>query len=136
LLICGRTGLPCPCFTSRLFIEEGRREIRSRRLLRTSWKLSIGISYQSEFLQPRLSLSNRVIVGQVAPYLTLFINGTGWSPLFPRLMTNDQLAVTLERAKEVGRGRFVSVGDISCDIEVRWGFWILLLPEVVICCAI
>ena len=34
-------------------------------------------------------------------------------------MTNDQLAVALGRAKEVGRGRFASVGDISCDIEVR-----------------
>ncbi|KIM79378.1 hypothetical protein PILCRDRAFT_74408 [Piloderma croceum F 1598] len=54
---------------------------------------------------------------KVAPYLTLFINGTAWNPSFPRLMTNEQLAVTLERAQQVGRGRFTSVGDISCDIE-------------------
>lgn len=34
-------------------------------------------------------------------------------------MTNEQLAVTLEQAQQVGRGRFASVGDISCDIGVR-----------------
>ncbi|KAG6886864.1 hypothetical protein C0995_003874 [Termitomyces sp. Mi166 len=53
----------------------------------------------------------------VAPYLTLFLNGTGWSPNFPRLMTNNQLIVALDRARTFPGWRFTNVGDISCDIE-------------------
>jgi hypothetical protein len=34
-------------------------------------------------------------------------------------MSNQQLATALELARKVGFGRMVSVGDISCDIEVR-----------------
>lgn len=33
-------------------------------------------------------------------------------------MTNEQLTVALEKAQQVGKGRFVCIGDISCDIEV------------------
>ena len=54
----------------------------------------------------------------MAPYLTLFLNGVGWLPGFPRIMTNDALATALTRAVEVGPGRFGIIGDISCDIEV------------------
>ncbi|KAF8556698.1 hypothetical protein OG21DRAFT_1482902 [Imleria badia] len=54
---------------------------------------------------------------KVAPYLTLFLNGVGWLPGFPRLMTNDALTTALARAAEVGRARFGTIGDISCDIE-------------------
>ncbi|KAG1903451.1 Saccharopine dehydrogenase-domain-containing protein [Suillus fuscotomentosus] len=54
---------------------------------------------------------------KIAPYLTLFLNGVGWLPSFPRLMTNEQLATALTRAAEVGRARFGVVGDISCDVE-------------------
>ncbi|KAG1727784.1 Saccharopine dehydrogenase-domain-containing protein [Suillus paluster] len=54
---------------------------------------------------------------KVAPYLTLFLNGVGWLPSFPRLMTNEQLATALSRAAEVGRARFGTIGDISCDVE-------------------
>ncbi|KAG2121616.1 Saccharopine dehydrogenase-domain-containing protein [Suillus clintonianus] len=54
---------------------------------------------------------------KVAPYLTLFLNGVGWLPSFPRLMTNEQLATALTRAAEVGRARFGTIGDISCDVE-------------------
>lgn len=46
------------------------------------------------------------------------MNGAGWAQGFPRLMSNEQLAVTLEAAQNVGKGRFACVGDISCDIEV------------------
>ncbi|KAG5641453.1 hypothetical protein DXG03_005142 [Asterophora parasitica] len=53
----------------------------------------------------------------VAPYLTLFLNGTGWSPNFPRLMTNGQLTVALDRARAIGGARFTNIGDISCDVE-------------------
>ncbi|KAG8215828.1 Saccharopine dehydrogenase-domain-containing protein [Butyriboletus roseoflavus] len=54
---------------------------------------------------------------KVAPYLTLFLNGVGWLPGFPRLMTNDALATALVRAAEVGRARLGTIGDISCDLE-------------------
>ncbi|KAF9530085.1 Saccharopine dehydrogenase-domain-containing protein [Crepidotus variabilis] len=56
---------------------------------------------------------------KVAPYLTLFINGAGWAPGFPRLMSNVQLAQTLEVVKKRGlRGfRFENVADVSCDVE-------------------
>ncbi|KAG6833293.1 hypothetical protein H0H87_008925 [Tephrocybe sp. NHM501043] len=53
----------------------------------------------------------------IAPYLTLFLNGTGWSTGFPRLMTNTQLSVALDRARTFGGARFTNIGDISCDIE-------------------
>ena len=32
----------------------------------------------------------------------MLINGAGWAPSFPRLMTNEQLAVALEKAQQVG----------------------------------
>ncbi|KAJ7505433.1 Saccharopine dehydrogenase-domain-containing protein [Mycena galericulata] len=51
----------------------------------------------------------------VAPYLTLFLNGVGWAPSFPRLMTNADLIDTLSRAKAIGGARFTNIGDISCD---------------------
>ncbi|KAH0835691.1 Saccharopine dehydrogenase-domain-containing protein [Lanmaoa asiatica] len=54
---------------------------------------------------------------KVAPYLTLFLNGVGWVPGFPRLMTNDALTIALTRAAEIGRARFGIIGDISCDLE-------------------
>ncbi|KAI9570082.1 Saccharopine dehydrogenase-domain-containing protein [Boletus coccyginus] len=53
---------------------------------------------------------------KVAPYLTLFLNGVGWLPGFPRLMTNDALTTALARGAEVGRARFGTIGDITCDI--------------------
>jgi hypothetical protein len=59
------------------------------------------------------------LLPQVAPYLTLFLNGVGWLPSFPRLMTNEQLGAALTRAAEVGRARFGTIGDISCDVEVQ-----------------
>jgi hypothetical protein len=34
-------------------------------------------------------------------------------------MSNEQLAIALEAARAVGLGRMASIGDISCDIEVR-----------------
>ncbi|PPR06507.1 hypothetical protein CVT24_002635 [Panaeolus cyanescens] len=58
-----------------------------------------------------------VFAERIAPYLTLFLNGTGWSPSFPRLMSNDQLATALSRAQTLGGARFTNIGDISCDVE-------------------
>ncbi|KAJ7288450.1 Saccharopine dehydrogenase-domain-containing protein [Mycena rebaudengoi] len=51
----------------------------------------------------------------VAPYLTLFLNGVGWSPSSPRLMTSADLIETLRLAQAIGGARFTNVGDISCD---------------------
>lgn len=33
-------------------------------------------------------------------------------------MTNEQLTVALERARQLGGARFTNIGDISCDLEV------------------
>lgn len=59
----------------------------------------------------------------VAPYLTTLMNAVGWSHGFPRLITNAQLPITLELARKVAMvsdnplGRFINVGDISCDVQ-------------------
>ncbi|KAF7299176.1 hypothetical protein MIND_00866300 [Mycena indigotica] len=53
----------------------------------------------------------------VAPYLTLFLNGVGWAPSYPRLMSNTDLVDALSRAQAIGGARFTNVGDISCDPE-------------------
>ncbi|KAF9039350.1 Saccharopine dehydrogenase-domain-containing protein [Panaeolus papilionaceus] len=58
-----------------------------------------------------------VFAERIAPYLTLFLNGTGWSPSFPRLMSNDQLGAALSQAQSLGGARFTNIGDISCDVE-------------------
>ena len=65
--------------------------------------------------KPRVTQS---LTPQVAPYLTLLLNGIGWSSAFPRLMTNEQLSVALKRAQVLGGARFTNIGDISCDVEV------------------
>ncbi|KAH9916537.1 Saccharopine dehydrogenase-domain-containing protein [Fomitopsis serialis] len=54
---------------------------------------------------------------KIAPYLSLLLHGAGWAPNFPRIMSNAQLITALEKAQQIGRGRFACVGDISCDIE-------------------
>jgi len=57
------------------------------------------------------------------PYVTLLINGTGWSTGFPRLLSTKQLADAIAKAQSMNfpgaasRGR--CIGDISCDIRVR-----------------
>ncbi|KAI0057988.1 hypothetical protein BV25DRAFT_1919690 [Artomyces pyxidatus] len=45
---------------------------------------------------------------KIAPYISLLLNGAGWAPGFPRLLTTAQLALA---------PRLVAVGDISCDID-------------------
>ncbi|EJD50901.1 hypothetical protein AURDEDRAFT_83944 [Auricularia subglabra TFB-10046 SS5] len=53
----------------------------------------------------------------IAPYISLFINGAGWRPGFPRLMSTSELGLALRAAREVGPTRFRSIADISCDVE-------------------
>lgn len=59
-------------------------------------------------------------IRQVHPYLTLLLNGTGWAPGFPRLLSTSDLIASLHRAKSLPGGiafRGTNVGDISCDPE-------------------
>ena len=61
---------------------------------------------------------NALVVAQIAPYTTLLINGAGWQPGFPRLMTNDQLATALRASRTLSpHGRFRTVADVSCDVK-------------------
>ncbi|KAI0338108.1 hypothetical protein BDW22DRAFT_1409660 [Trametopsis cervina] len=75
-----------------------------------------GGQYAREDYYARPDAYTSVFHSAVAPYLTLLLNGAGWAQGFPRLLSNAQLAATLEAAQSVGRGRFACVGDISCDI--------------------
>ncbi|KAI6024246.1 Saccharopine dehydrogenase-domain-containing protein [Pisolithus marmoratus] len=76
-----------------------------------------GGQYSRSHYYQNPSLYKSDFATKVAPYLTLFLNGVGWLPGFPRLMTNEDLAVALNRAAEIGPARFGIIGDISCDIE-------------------
>ncbi|KIJ19435.1 hypothetical protein PAXINDRAFT_68974 [Paxillus involutus ATCC 200175] len=76
-----------------------------------------GGQYERSHYYENPSLYKSDFATKVAPYLTLFLNGVGWLPKFPRLMTNDALTTALTRAAEVGRVRFGTIGDISCDIQ-------------------
>ncbi|KAI6122567.1 Saccharopine dehydrogenase-domain-containing protein [Pisolithus croceorrhizus] len=76
-----------------------------------------GGQYNRSHYYQNPSLYKSDFATKVAPYLTLFLNGVGWLPGFPRLMTNEDLTVALNRAAEVGPARFGTIGDISCDIE-------------------
>jgi len=60
-----------------------------------------------------------LFIHQVAPYLTLFFNGVGWQPEFPRLMTKNQLTAATYKALSFPGFRFRNIADISCDIKVR-----------------
>ena len=55
---------------------------------------------------------------QIAPYTTLLINGAGWQPGFPRLMTTEQLAQAQQFSRNISPyGRFRTVADVSCDVN-------------------
>ncbi|KIJ37526.1 hypothetical protein M422DRAFT_211260 [Sphaerobolus stellatus SS14] len=55
---------------------------------------------------------------KIAPYATLLINGAGWQPGFPRLMTNEQLFQVQQRSRNISSyGRFRTVADVSCDVN-------------------
>jgi len=45
-------------------------------------------------------------------------------------MSNEQLAIALTRAQTIGRGRFVNIGDISCDVEVLQVAYITILTSL------
>ncbi|VDC06971.1 unnamed protein product [Peniophora sp. CBMAI 1063] len=68
---------------------------------------SNGAAYQREdyYANPQAYQSH--FHTKIAPYLTLLINGAGWAPGFPRLLTNEQLPLAR---------RLAAIGDISCDI--------------------
>jgi alpha-aminoadipic semialdehyde synthase len=52
----------------------------------------------------------------IAPYLTTLINGAGWQPGFPRLVTNADLEGLIQR--QGGQTKLVAVQDVACDLKV------------------
>lgn len=55
---------------------------------------------------------------KVAPFTTLLVNGAGWQPGFPRLMTNEQLGLARKESyKYSPYGRFRTIADVSCDVK-------------------
>ncbi|KAH9840769.1 Saccharopine dehydrogenase-domain-containing protein [Rhodofomes roseus] len=76
-----------------------------------------GVAYSRSDYYANPHRYESVFHDKIAPYLSLLLHGAGWAPDFPRTISNAQLVTTLEKAQQVGRGRFACVGDISCDIE-------------------
>ncbi|KAJ6584864.1 Saccharopine dehydrogenase-domain-containing protein [Mycena capillaripes] len=74
-----------------------------------------GLEYDRTHYYEQPQAYRSIFSTEVAPYLTLFLNGVGWAPSFPRLMTSADLIETLSRAKAIGGARFTNIGDISCD---------------------
>ncbi|KAI5891707.1 uncharacterized protein SCHCODRAFT_02629850 [Schizophyllum commune H4-8] len=68
----------------------------------------------SYYESPRLYSSK--FAEKVAPYLTMLINGVGWQPGFPRLMTKEDLDKALSLARVYPGFRLQNIADISCDI--------------------
>ncbi|CAE6438833.1 unnamed protein product [Rhizoctonia solani] len=58
-----------------------------------------------------------IFADEVAPYVSLLINGAGWKPGYPRLISNSDLPRVISLAKGVGIGRFSAIADVSCDFE-------------------
>ncbi|KAG8905005.1 hypothetical protein FRB99_000878 [Tulasnella sp. 403] len=54
---------------------------------------------------------------KIAPYVTVLINGAGWSLGYPRILPNSVLPKTIQLARSVGKSRFRTIADISCDIS-------------------
>ena len=57
---------------------------------------------------------NDVGVTQIAPYVTVVVNGIYWEPIYPRLLTTAQTTALLLQPSH----RLLGIADISCDIEV------------------
>lgn len=55
---------------------------------------------------------------RVAPYLTTLINGAGWQPGYPRIMSNQDLEQMVAEAG--GEGKLVAIQDVACDLQVRF----------------
>ncbi|CAE6370638.1 unnamed protein product [Rhizoctonia solani] len=62
-----------------------------------------------------------IFADEVAPYVSLLVNGAGWQQGYPRLITNADLPRVVALAKGVGPGRFGAVADVSCDFEASGG---------------
>lgn len=55
---------------------------------------------------------------KVAPFTNLLVNGAGWQPGFPRLMTNEQLGLARKESYKYSPfGRFRTIADVSCDVK-------------------
>ncbi|KEP50673.1 putative saccharopine dehydrogenase (NADP+, L-glutamate-forming) [Rhizoctonia solani 123E] len=58
-----------------------------------------------------------IFADEVAPYISLLVNGAGWKHGYPRLISNADLPRVIALAKGVGLGRFAAIADVSCDFE-------------------
>ncbi|CAE6447590.1 unnamed protein product [Rhizoctonia solani] len=58
-----------------------------------------------------------IFADEVAPYVSLLVNGAGWKHGYPRLISNADLPRVVALAKGVGLGRFAAIADVSCDFE-------------------
>ena len=52
---------------------------------------------------------------RIAPYLTTLINGAGWQPGYPRIMSNTDLDNLINRG--AGQSKMVAVQDVACDLH-------------------
>ncbi|KIK57327.1 hypothetical protein GYMLUDRAFT_246977 [Collybiopsis luxurians FD-317 M1] len=87
-------------------------------LVRTSGSTSSSTTYFRDHYYANPSQYSSIFPTKIAPYLTLLLNGAGWAPGFPRLMSNNGLKECVSLIKAMGKekeGRFGCVGDISCD---------------------
>ena len=55
----------------------------------------------------------------IAPYLTTLINGAGWQPGSPRIMSCRDLDGLVASVGADGQGhKLVAVQDVACDLKV------------------
>ncbi|KAF5390911.1 hypothetical protein D9757_004030 [Collybiopsis confluens] len=101
-------------------------------LVKTSDPTSSSSSYSRDHYYANPSQYTSVFPTRIAPYVTLLLNGAGWAPGFPRLMSNDGLRECVSLIKAMGKdteGRFGCVGDISCDPYVRDSSIFVVIPS-------
>lgn len=71
-------------------------------------------------------IASVVVYLQIAPYMSVLVNGTYWAPNVPRLLTYDDarnLLKTMNRSSAYGGcpslpHRLLAICDISADTEV------------------
>ncbi|XP_006457019.1 hypothetical protein AGABI2DRAFT_188762 [Agaricus bisporus var. bisporus H97] len=79
-----------------------------------------GKSYDREDYYANPSEWQSLFGERIMPYVTLFLNGTGWASGFPSILTTQQLSNAISKAQSLGIPSAVTrarcIGDISCDI--------------------
>ena len=57
----------------------------------------------------------------IAPHLTTLVNGIGWKPGFPRMISDDDLKAANTEGGSATNQKLIAVQDITCDIKVSLG---------------